>query len=78
MDNVELFRMSQINTHKAAIRFEYATRRSSSIKNCVVHHSRANAFNSHYSSLVFVEKTAFVGVRSIGVLVTFSSKIIFD
>lgn len=78
LDSVEIYNCSQINTHKAAIRFDYATRGSSSIKNSVVHGSRGIAFHSYYGERIEVEDTAFIGARSIGVLINHSRYVIMN
>ena len=74
-DSVEFYKLSQRNTHKAGIRFEWAKKSSSTIKNSAVSGGDAWGFSSKFSENIALESTAFVGARQIGISIQDSNKI---
>ena len=66
MDSVEVFNCSQIDTHKAAIRFESASTLSSSITNSAIHNGYAWGLHITGSSNINVTDNVFFNFRPIG------------
>jgi hypothetical protein len=54
LDNVEIFNSSQIDTHKAAVRFESAVQEWSQVSNCAIHNGYAWAFNVKNSRNILI------------------------
>lgn len=75
MDHVEVYNCSQINTFKSAIRFEGVNNLTQVVTNSAVHGSLAWSLSAQYSSNIFVENSAFIGARAVGVNVISSQNV---
>lgn len=78
MDSVEIFNCSQIDTFKAAIRFESAATNYSSITNSAIHNGYAWGMNIKASANIHVANNTFFQFRPIGFGVTSSRNITID
>jgi len=78
MDSIEIFNCSQIDTFKAALRFESASQSHSSITNCAVHNGYAWGLNVKASANILIKDNVFWGFRPIGVGVMSSRNITVD
>jgi hypothetical protein len=54
LDNVEIYNMSQIDTFKAALRWENNALGHSSVTNSSIHHGYAWALNTKASANIFI------------------------
>lgn len=66
MQNVEIFNCSQIDTFKAAVRFESAATHASSVTNCSIHNGYSWGLNIMGSSNINVSNNVFFNFRPIG------------
>jgi len=69
MQNVEIFNCSQIDTLKAAIRFESATTLPSSIVNSSIHNGYSWGLNIMGSANINISNNVFFNFRPIGLAV---------
>jgi hypothetical protein len=67
LDNVEIYNCSQINTMKAAIRFEGAAGKWSSVTNSAIHHGLGWGVNFQSSANVNFDNNIVFGFKPIGV-----------
>lgn len=75
IDNVEIFNCSQIDTFKAALRFESAASLHSSVTNSAIHNGYAWGLNIKASANIHLENNVFLNFRPIGVGVQLSRNI---
>lgn len=60
MDSVEIYNCSQLDTHKAALRFESSTELDSSITNSAIHNGQAWGLNINQAkNVVFKDNIIF-------------------
>lgn len=78
MHNVEIFNCSQINTMKAAIRFEGASGKWSHISGCSLHNGHGWAINIVSSANVKIENNVAFSFKPIGLAIMTSSNITID
>jgi len=78
MDSVEIFNCSQIDTFKAAIRFESASTLHSSVTNSAIHNGYSWGLNVKNSANIHLENNIFFQFRPIGVGIQGSRNITFD
>ena len=78
MDSVEVYNCSQIDTRKAALRFESAATVPSSITNCAVHNGYSWGLNIKASKNIVIKDNVFFQFRPIGVGVTSSRDITLE
>jgi len=78
MDNVELYNMSQIDTFKAALRWENNIAGHSSISNCAIHSGYGWAVNVKVSANVLLKDNVIWAHRPVGVGVDTSQNITID
>jgi len=67
MDNVEIHNCSQIDTFKAALRFEAATTLHSSVTNSAIHNGYSWGLNIKSSRNIHIENNVFFNFRPVGV-----------
>jgi len=75
MENVELFRCSQIDTAKAAIRFQNAISLPSLVKNCAIHSGMGWGAHILRSDNIVLDNNIFFKFRPIGVAVDFANNV---
>jgi polygalacturonase len=78
MDNVEIYNMSQIDTHKAAIRWENNIMGHSSVTNCAIHNGYGWALHVKTSQNVLIQNNTIWSFRPVGVAVQTSNNITID
>jgi len=78
IDNVEFYNCSQIDTHKAAIRFENAQGKWSSVTNSAFHHGYGWGANVKTSANIHFANNNFFFFGPIGVSIGSSNNITFD
>lgn len=78
LDNVEIFNCSQIDTFKAALRFESASSLPSTISNSVLHNGYAWGVYLKSSANINMTNNVIFKFRPIGVGIISSKNIIFD
>lgn len=78
MDSVEVFNCSQIDTFKAAVRFESAATLASSLTNSAIHNGYAWGLHITGSSNINVTNNVFFNFRPIGLGVQKSRNITID
>jgi hypothetical protein len=78
MDNVEIHNCSQIDTFKAAIRFESASTLHSSVTNCAIHNGYSWGAYIKSSANIHIENNIFFNFRPVGVGILSSRNITFD
>lgn len=76
MDSIELDNMGQVDTRRAAIRFENAAEHSHSVSNCAVHNSLTWAVNVVRSAKVRLENNVFFELRAVGIGVDSSKDVV--
>ena len=78
MDNVEIFNCSQIDTFKAALRFQSASQLYSSVTNSAVHNGYAWGIHVTASANIHIKDNIFFNFRPIGAGIRSSRNITFD
>lgn len=78
MDNVEIYNCSQIDTSKAALRWESNAAGNSSITNSVVHGSLSWFVNMLASANVVLKNNVMFGARAIGINIQSSKNVTID
>lgn len=78
MDNVEIFNCSQIDTEKAAIRFESATSMYHSITNSVLHNGYSWGLLVKSSANVHIDNNILFQFRPIGLSISNSNNVTID
>jgi hypothetical protein len=78
MDNVEMYNCSQIDTLKAAIRFESAVTLSSSVTNSTFHNGLGWGANIFNSANIFMQNNIWFNFRPLGVVMDSVRNITFD
>ena len=78
LNNVEVYNCSQIDTYKAAIRFENAVKLSSSVTNSTFHNGLGWGGNIKNSANIFMQDNLWFKFRPIGIGIDFSNNITFD
>jgi len=78
MDSVEIFNCSQIDTFKAALRFESASQLPSRISNSAIHNGYAWGLRIVASANIEIKNNVFFQFRPIGVGVIGSRNIVID
>jgi hypothetical protein len=78
MDNVEIYNCSQIDTFKAALRFQAATTLHSSITNCAIHNGYSWGLNVQASANIHLSDNIWFRFRPIGVGITSSKNITIE
>jgi len=78
MDSVEIYNCSQIDTFKAALRFESAATSYSSITNSAIHNGLAWGIYVKSSQNVYLKDNILFGFRPIGVGIDVSSNVTLD
>jgi hypothetical protein len=78
MDSVEIFNCSQIDTFKAALRFESASTLHSSVTNSAIHNGYAWGLYVKGSANIHLSDNIFFNFRPVGVGVLSSKNITFD
>lgn len=78
LDNVEVYNCSQWDTYKAAIRFENAVTKHSSITNSAIHNGLGWGLNIKNSANVHMKNNVFYDFRPIGIDVEYSQNITLD
>ena len=78
MDNVELYNMSQIDTFKAALRWENNIAGHSSITNCAIHSGFGWGVNVKVSANVLLQHNVIWAHRPIGLAVDTSRNVTVD
>jgi len=66
MDNVELFNMSQMDTFKAAIRWENNLKGHSSVTNCALHNGFAWGIHIKTSQNIHLQNNVLWNFRPVG------------
>jgi hypothetical protein len=77
-DNIELYNMSQIDTFKAAIRWENNAKGHSSVTNCAFHNGYGWAVNVKTSANVLLKDNVIWNFRPVGLGVQTSSNVTVD
>jgi hypothetical protein len=77
-DNVEIYNCSQIDTSKAALRWESNVLGNSSVTNSTIHNGYSWAVNIQASSNVVLQNNVFWSFRPLGVVVKSSQNITID
>jgi len=78
VDNIEMYNCSQIDTFKAAVRFEGATKKHSSVTNSTFHNGLGWGATITNSANIFMQDNLWFNFRPIGVGIDFSRNITFD
>ena len=78
MDNVEVYNMSQMDTFKAAIRWENNVQGHSSVTNCAIHNGYSWALHVKTSQNVHIKDNVMWNFRPVGVGVQTSNNITID
>lgn len=78
LDNVEIYNMSQIDTFKAAIRWENNKDGHSSVTNCAIHNGYGWALHVKTSRNVMIQGNTIWNFRPVGVGVQTSDNITID
>ena len=78
MDSVEIFNCSQIDTFKAALRFQSASTLQSSVTNSAIHNGFAWGLYITASANIVIKDNIFFRFRPIGAGIMSSRNIIFD
>jgi len=78
MDSVEIYNCSQVDTFKAAIRFESAVQSHSSITNSAIHNGLGWGINVKGSKNIMLKDNIVFGFRPIGVGIDASHNVTFD
>lgn len=78
MDNVEMYNCSQIDTMKAAIRFEGVTTLSSSVSNSTFHNGLGWGASLVNSANIFMQDNIWFNFRPLGVVMDSVRNITFD
>lgn len=78
LDNVEIYNMSQIDTFKAAIRWENNLQGHSSVTNCAFHNGYGWAVHVKASQNVLIQGNTFWNFRPVGVGVQTSNNVTID
>jgi hypothetical protein len=78
MENVEIHNCSQIDTEKAAIRFESANQEASSITGCSIHNGYGWAIKASSSSNIVFRDNVIFNFRPIGVNLMNVKNVVFD
>lgn len=78
MDSVEIYNCSQIDTFKAALRFESAVQSHSSVTNSAIHNGLGWGINVKASKNILFKDNVIFGFRPIGVGIDVSHNITFD
>lgn len=78
MDNVEIYNCSQKNTLKAAIRFDGASGKYSSLTNSVMHNGLAWGITVENSANIHISNNVIFGFQPIGVGMNSVRNITFD
>jgi hypothetical protein len=68
LDNVEIFNCSQIDTEKAALRWENNALGHSSVTNSTIHHGLSWAINVKASQNIIMNNNIVWGFRPLGVV----------
>lgn len=78
IDNVEFYNCSQIDTQKAAIRFENAQGKHSSVTNSALHNGYSWGINVKTSQNIYFANNNVFNFRPVGVSIGSSHNITFD
>jgi len=78
MDSVEIHNCSQKNTFNSAVKFTTATTKHHQLTNSAISGSWAWGLSIIDSANIFVQNTAVIGTRAIGVKLQFSTNVTFD
>ena len=78
MDSVEIYNCSQMDSFKAALRFESAVQNHSSITNCAIHNGLSWGIYVKGSKNVYMKDNVIFGFRPIGVGIDVSHNVTFD
>jgi hypothetical protein len=78
LDNVEIYNCSQIDTLKAAVRFESAASSYSEVTNCAIHNGYSWAMNVAMSSNILIQNNNMFFFRPVGLSVKSSRNVTID
>jgi hypothetical protein len=78
MDNVEIYNCSQLNTAKAAIRFEVASGKYSSLTNSVLHNGLSWGMFVERSANIHISNNVFFSFKPLGVVMESVRNITFE